>query len=141
MPGNAGKGRPRGSRNKRTAEFLEFAGGGESPAAFGLRIMHDETASLEQRLHAARIAAPYVHSRPVAPARSVSLELPEADTAEGVCKASAAVLDAVARGKVSPGAGRDLVAMLDVQRKSLELVEIERRLAELERAKAEQTNI
>ena len=50
----------------------------------------------------------------------MELELPAVDTLEGVSKAVAAVLHAVTSGAISAEIGRDLVAILDVQRKSLE---------------------
>jgi hypothetical protein len=136
MPGNAGLGRPKGSRNKCTAELLALAAEGETPVEFGLRIMRDEDATLEQRLHAARFAAPYLHTKPAPASESVTIDLPETETVDGVTKAMAAVLRAVAGGKVGADVGRDLVSILDVQRKSLELLEIERRLEQLEKAKA-----
>jgi hypothetical protein len=69
-------GRPKGSRNKCTAELLALAAEGETPVEFGLRIMRDEGATLEQRLHAARFAAPYLHLRPAPVSQTVALELP-----------------------------------------------------------------
>ena len=52
--------------------------------------------------------------------------------------AGAAVLRAVASGQINSDVGRDLISMIDVQRKNLELLEIDRRLEMLERAKAEE---
>jgi hypothetical protein len=67
--GNAGKGRLKGSRNRVTAETLALIEDGESPCVLCLRIMRDETQDPAVRLNAARIAAPYLHSRPVPKAR------------------------------------------------------------------------
>ena len=137
MAGNAGLGRPKGSRNKRTEELLALAGEGESPVEFGLRIMRDQDANLEQRLFAARFIAPYLHSRPATAAETVVVELPETETVDGVTKSMAAVLRAVAGGKLVSGVGRDIVSILDAQRRSLELLEIERRIETLESGRAE----
>jgi hypothetical protein len=136
MAGNAGMGRPKGSLNKRTAEMLALSADGESPVEFGIRIMRDEDASVEQRLQAARLIAPYLHSKPAATVQPVVVELPEVETVEGVTKACAAVLRAVAGGRLASTMGRDLVSILDVQRRSLELYEIERRLEELEKGRS-----
>ena len=72
MPEHAEKGRPNGSRNKSTAELLAAASEGETPVEFGLRIMRDAGASMEQRLHAARLAAPYLYARPAPAAEPVA---------------------------------------------------------------------
>ena len=65
MAGNAGMGRPKGSLNKRTSALMELVEAGESPAAFGLRIMRDETQPLDVRLNAARLIAPYRPSQAI----------------------------------------------------------------------------
>jgi len=64
MSGNAGRGRPPGSRNKLTADTLALVSDGRTPVAFALEIMNDESKSMDLRLNAARIAAPYLHSKP-----------------------------------------------------------------------------
>jgi hypothetical protein len=61
--GNA-RGRPKGSRNKRTRALLEAAeAGGEMPLDFLLRLMRDPHAPTARRLEAAKAAAPFVHPR------------------------------------------------------------------------------
>jgi hypothetical protein len=108
LAGNAGAGRPKGSLNKRTAALMEMVEAGESPAAFGLRIMRDETQPLEVRLNAARMVAPYVHARPSPAGETVSIDLPEAKTPEDILQASTSILTAVAEGEMSVNTGRDL---------------------------------
>jgi hypothetical protein len=125
MSGNAGMGRPKGSRNKWTEELLALAADGETPVEFGLRIMRDEKATLEQRLQAARFSAPFLHPRPP-PAEGAAFELPETDTVEGIARAAAAVLRAVADGRISATDGRHLVDVLDFQRLSLDRLVAER---------------
>ena len=52
MAGNAGKGRPKGARNKRNKglEVLaQVAQEGETPLAFGLRVMRDAEQPLDVR--------------------------------------------------------------------------------------------
>lgn len=65
-----GAGRPKGARNKRTralseatAEASILAQDGESPLAFLLQVMRDETKEPMVRLDAAKAAAPYQHAR------------------------------------------------------------------------------
>lgn len=120
MPGNAGLGRPKGSRNRFTADLLARMTEGRTPVDFALCVMHTQTAPIQIRLQAAKLALPYVHTRPAPVSEPVELELPAVDTLEGVSKAVAAVLHAVTSAAISAEVGRDLVAILDVQRKGLE---------------------
>jgi hypothetical protein len=137
MAGNAGLGRPKGSRNKATQELMALVAQGESPIAYAVGVMRNTHFNVTCRLQAAKLVAAYVQPRPAPAAESVELELPEVDTATGVTRAVAEVLRAVASGEVSADAGRDLVAILDVQRKSLEAADFDRRLRQLENAKAD----
>jgi hypothetical protein len=66
VSGNA-RGRPKGSRNKRTRTIIEAAAnGGELPLDYMLRIMRDPNASNTRRDEMARAAAPYLHPKMVA---------------------------------------------------------------------------
>ena len=65
-PGQSGNpnGRPKGSRNKASAEReAEIKAGGLAPLEYMLNLLRDETASKEDRMWAAEKAAPYVHPR------------------------------------------------------------------------------
>jgi hypothetical protein len=76
-PGTSGnpRGRPKGSRNKRTRMQAEAAAAaGQLPLDFLLCLMRDPTAPVDRRLEAARCAAPYCHSRP-APSRPQECDL------------------------------------------------------------------
>jgi hypothetical protein len=58
------RGRPQGSRNKRTRAVLEAAqAGGDLPLAYMLAVMRDPRASPKRRDDMAKAAAPYLHSR------------------------------------------------------------------------------
>lgn len=62
--GNAGKGRPKGSPNKKTAELqAAVAAAGETPLDFLLRIMRDDNAEEARRIDCAKAAAMYVHPK------------------------------------------------------------------------------
>jgi hypothetical protein len=58
------KGRPKGSRNKRTSALIEAAeAGGETPLNYMLRVMRDPATSAKRRDEMAKAAAPYLHAR------------------------------------------------------------------------------
>ena len=65
MAGNAGKGRPKGARNKRTVELIEkaVASGYQDPVDFLLSIVADTKADMSLRIDAAKAAAPYVRAK------------------------------------------------------------------------------
>ena len=65
-PGVSGnpRGRPTGSRNKRSLANIQAAqSGGEMPLDFLLATMRDQTLPLERRIDAAKACAPYLHPR------------------------------------------------------------------------------
>ena len=131
--GNAGKGREAGSRNKRTVALMALAEDGETPGAFALRIMRDETKTDELRMHAARLAAPLVHPKPQPEPRYVTFDLPdEIKDAESLVATHATLLRSVASGDLSLEDARELSAILDNYRRGLELSDIEARLKALE---------
>jgi len=66
QPGASGnaRGRPRGSRNKRTRALIEAVeAGGETPLQYMLRVMRDPNADTKRRDAMATAAAPYLHSK------------------------------------------------------------------------------
>jgi hypothetical protein len=65
-PGLSGnpRGRPKGSRNRRTQALLEAAQvGGELPLDYMLRVMRDPKAPAKRRDEMAKAAAPFLHAR------------------------------------------------------------------------------
>lgn len=64
MPPNAGKGRPKGSRNKASAKRqAEIAASGLTPLAYLLQVTRDLGKPDALRIEAAKAAAPYVHPK------------------------------------------------------------------------------
>ena len=58
------RGRPKGSRNKRTRALVEAAqNGGELPLDYMLRVMRDPNATAKRRDEMAKAAAPFLHSK------------------------------------------------------------------------------
>ena len=122
-----GRGRPQGSRNKATIALqalldeegeqitrkaIEMAKAGDSAA---LRLVID------------RLIPPVRERR-------VSLELPKIETPAGVVAAIGVVLDAVGAGKITPSEGQALAGLLEAQRKNMETLELEARIAAVEQS-------
>jgi hypothetical protein len=127
-------GRVPGSRNKRTVALLELAEDGETPCAFALRIMRDATKPEDVRMNAARLAAPYVHPKPQPEPRYVTLELPdEFGDAESLKNAHVTLLRSIAAGKTSLEEAKELSAILEAHRRLVETVDLEERIARLEK--------
>jgi hypothetical protein len=82
-------------------------------------------------------AAKMVLDRLVPPAkeRPVSVALPDTTTAEGIAQAQAAILQAVADGKLLLAEGATLTGIIEARRKAVETEEHEQRIAALEQAR------
>ena len=133
MPKGKRGGRAAGTRNRRTVEMMALAAGGETTVEHALRVMRDETLAPEIRLQAARIAAPYIHPRPN-PERFVDVALPAPmDRPADVLATHAAVVAAVAAGELSLEAGQHLSSIIATHLRVVEHVELEARIATLER--------
>ena len=125
QPGNPG--RPKGARHKTTilAEKL---------------MADDVTGVIKAVIDAARsgdmAAARIILDRlvPVRKGRPVEIELPPVKTAADVLAGLEAVLDHVAAGALSPEEGATVGGILEMKRRTLELVEIEQRVAALEQS-------
>jgi hypothetical protein len=131
---NTRGGRVPGSRNKRTVALLALAEDGETPCAFALRIMRDDTKPEDIRMHAARLAAPYVHPKPQPEPLYVTLELPdEFGDAESLKKIHVTLLQSIAAGETSLEEAKELSAILETHRRLVETVDLEERIARLEK--------
>jgi hypothetical protein len=121
------KGRPEGSRNKATLaaqalidgrgnalveKALELALAGDGPV---LKAMLD-------RLIPARKDSPIVLAG-----------LPKIEGTADLVKASSAILEAVAKGTITPGEGQALAGLVEGHRRTVETVEMEARLTALEK--------
>lgn len=130
-PGQSGnpKGKPKGTLHKATRAALELMQG--QLEALTQTVI---SAALAGDLTAAKIIfdklVPAAKESPIEPG---VVTLPML-SAESVPDAVAQVVAAVAAGDLPPSQGQALVGMLDGYRKSVELAEIEKRLAALESA-------
>jgi len=118
-------GRPPGSRSKVTmaAEvLLEGEAEALTRKAIELALEGDTTAL---RLCLERIA-------PQRKSRAVAFDLPPIERAEDLAAAIGTVLQEIAGGRLLVGEGAALVGMMETQRRAMETVELEKRLAALE---------
>jgi hypothetical protein len=128
-----GAGRPKGSPNKATAEVRTLA------QEYGPDSLKElSRLSREAESEAARVSAcgllldrAYGKSQIGAP---IEIKLPDTSTAEGVSKAFAAIVQATSTGEITPSEAKDLCGILESQRRAIELVDLEARIAALEAA-------
>jgi hypothetical protein len=121
--GNAGK--PRGTRHKATQAVLALLDGEAeriTRKAVELALEGDGAAL---RLCLERIAPPRRDT-------PVTFTLPAMTTARDAAEAAAAILQAVAEGDLTPGEGAAVMALVDGYRRTLEVTELEARVAALE---------
>jgi hypothetical protein len=131
----AGAGRPKGSVSRRHVEILSGAvSEGQTPVEFMLSIMRDERQDEKMRAWAAEKAAPYVHPRPQPIARLIEIELPDTTTVDGIKDALAVITRATATGQIAPAEAKDLVAIVEAQRRVIETGELLERIKKLEEA-------
>lgn len=71
---------------------------------------------------------------PVRKGRPVKLHLPAISTAADIASAMAAVVAAMATGEITPEEAGSVSTILDMQARTLELVELEKRIQNLEKA-------
>ena len=121
--GNSGK--PRGTRHKATRAVLALLEG-EAEALSGKAIeMALAGDSVALRLCLDRIAPPRKDS-------PVVFTMPRMSTAHDAAEAAGAVLEAVALGELTPSEGAQVMALVDSFRRTLEVTELEARVAALE---------
>jgi|SRR5947209_15752298 len=122
-PGNPGK--PKGARHKTTVA-IETLLEGEAEAIGRkcvAKALEGDSAAL--RLAMERLA-------PVRKGRPVRFAMPAVTSAADVVTAIGSVLHAVATGELTPDEAATLSTVLEAKRRAIEIVEIERRLGELE---------
>ncbi|WP_074839619.1 DUF5681 domain-containing protein [Marinovum algicola] len=124
--GNPGK--PQGARHKATKAVQDLLQG-EAEAltrkAIDLAITGDTTAL---RLCLERIAPPQKDA-------AISFSLPTIETMDDAASAARAILQAVSCGEITPMEAASVMAVVEQFRRTLELTEIERRIAALEATK------
>lgn len=125
--GNAG--RPKGARNKATQAVMALLEG-EAEAL--------SRKAVEMALAGDSVALRLCLDR-LAPARKdspVQFPLPRMTTARDAAQAAGAVLEAVSEGDLTPTEGAQVMALVDSYRRTLEVTELEARVAALEGQRA-----
>lgn len=122
-PGNSGK--PAGTRHRVTRAALELIDGQAeaiTQKAVELALEGDSTAL---RLCVERLVPPRKDN-------PVSFDLPAMKSAHDASEAAQAVLGAVSAGELTPLEGSAIMALVEQYRRTLELTELEARIAKLE---------
>ncbi len=125
--GNAG--RPKGARNRTTQAVMALLDG-EADAL--------SRKAIEMALAGDSVALRLCLDR-LAPARKdspVQFPLPRMTTARDAAQAAGAVLEAVSEGDLTPTEGAQVMALVDSYRRTLEVTELEARVAALEGQRA-----
>jgi hypothetical protein len=126
-PGQSGNpnGRPKGSRNRVTQAIEALIDGeGEAIGAKAVEMALGGDPSMLRAL-----------LRTLVPSRRdriVEFELPKVETAADALAASSAVLAACSRGELSPNEASEIMALISTHVRTVEVAEIEERLAALE---------
>jgi hypothetical protein len=139
-----GSGRKPGSLNKATAEVralaLEYGPAAiEELAKLGGLVKDDDGAALGiAQSETARISScnsilerAYGNA---SPGRPIVLDIPDTSNVDGVTQAIASIIQTAASGEITPAEAGDFCALLEAQRRAIELSDIELRLSRLEAA-------
>lgn len=122
---NGNAGRPKGARNRTTQAVMALLEGEAealSRKAVEMALAGD---SVALRLCLDRLAPPRKDS-------PVQFPLPRMETACDAAEAAGAVLEAVSVGDLTPVEGAQVMALVDSYRRTLEVTELEARMAALE---------
>jgi hypothetical protein len=126
--GNPG-GRPKGALNKATLATQALLDG-------EAEVLTRKVVELAKEGHPAALRLCLERLLPPRKDRPITFALPQLEGAEDLAKALGEILQAVARGEITPGEGQTLTAMLDTYRKGLETTDLEARVTALEKEKA-----
>jgi hypothetical protein len=123
--------------SRRSTELLaDVFTAGITPVECMLTILRDETADPKDRAWAAEKAAPFIHPRPAPLDRAIEIELPDTSTIEGVDGALDCLIQAAAKGEISPAEGQSMIAVIEARRRAIETGDMLERIKKLEEALA-----
>jgi len=127
QPGQSGNpdGRPKGARNAATVAAEALLDGEAEALTRKCVELAKEGDTVALRLCLERIL-------PARKSRSVAFDLPDLHQAADLVPAFAAVVQAMASGTIAPDEAMTVAGVLEMKRKAIETVDIERRLAAIE---------
>jgi len=128
QPGNTfGRGRPKGSRNQTTKKMKELL------EKYSESILQK---CMSMALKGDRVALKLCVERlfPARPDGYIQMPLPRTQTLQDVADGNQLVLQAIARGRITPADGEALSRILEDRRRVLESVEWEARIEALEQS-------
>lgn len=128
-----GPGRPPGSPNKTTAWLDGLAAEGTEEL---IRLVQAHAGKGDMRAASLLLARVWPQRR----SRPVTLDLPAVETAEGLVRAQAAVIAAMARGELTPDEAAQVASALESQRRAIETHDHDVRLRALEEQRAAATD-
>ena len=106
---------------------------GKSPLEYMLDTLNDPNTTEGDKRWAAEKSAQFVHPRPMPQPRTVQVKLPDTSTPAGIAEAIGSVIAVTARGRLAPSEARDLVGLLETRLKAFEVLNLEERIALLEK--------
>ncbi len=115
---------------------IEALGTHDAPNAESVKelagLFRAASAYLAEARECAKDAAPYLHPKLEPMGRFLELELPTIKGADDIMTAQAVIMEALAKGDITPDEGAKVSGILENRRRSIETVEIIARLAALE---------
>ena len=133
-PGERRGGRKAGTPNKATLEIRSLAKDFALTAINELARLSTEAQSEQARISACNAILERAYGKSQI-GQPIEIELPDTSTVEGINQALAAIVAAAASGKLSPMEAQALCTVIDAQRKTLEIADLEKRIKRLEDAK------
>ncbi len=131
-PGNKmGRGRPRGSRNKRTAQAQAILD--QYAESITKRCV---AKALDGNVRALTLCMDRI--LPSLREPGIRIRIPKMEQIKDINVASQRIVDAIGNGNITPSEGEKLGAMLQIHRANLERLELEARITELEKIAEQQ---
>jgi len=123
------QGRPKGALNKATLATQALLDG-------EAEVLTRKAVELAKEGHPVALRLCLERLLPPRKDRPINFSLPRITGAAELPKALGAILEAVARGEITPGEGQALTAMVEAFRKGLETTDLEARVTALEKERA-----
>ena len=130
-PGERRGGRQKGSVNKATAGVRSLAQEHGAAAIEELARLSTQAENENARIAACNALLDRAYGRSLS-SRPIEIDIPDTSSIDGVAKAVAVVIQSAADGQITPAEASDFCALLETQRRVIELSDVEQRLARLE---------